>query len=409
MRSVRAWPRNKQESYKSFHSTLVGLARATDALLGKGSVIDSAFGVARKIKTPKLKNGLDGLAESLDWFGEVINEELKKSRASAELYDLRETAKALSVIVRIHNRGPGANYLRQLSQIYSYKIAPINKRVLLTARKKLEYELAALGFSERWPRSLHSWHKAGAVDMKEYMVALKSYSKCFKRITFDKILSPMIGTKAAEAIEANTHVSVTRAHAGVTWSAYHYYCGNFRSRIEIAPSANFNKYEAAIFAAHEIYPGHHTQAILLDFLLKGGRIGSLYGLTLLNTPASLIAEGLADFGFTLLDIPEPNMRIAYLADRLFTDVRHNIAIALITGSISFEAASEMLCSEAGCNLKRARKALKFTQEWRYYFPIYAEGLRLVEHLYIRHGRHILKPLFLSYSLAGCEQRCAKED
>src|SRR5262249_43830218 len=82
--------------------------------------------------------------------------------------------------------------------------------------------------------------------------------------------------------------------SGKPWSAYNWYLGSRRSRIEINTDLPLHSHLLAVVAAREGYPGHHTEhackeARLLDEL---GRVES--SLLLIHTPECLVSEGIAE-------------------------------------------------------------------------------------------------------------------
>ncbi|MHA1884303.1 MAG: hypothetical protein ACW96S_04575, partial [Promethearchaeota archaeon] len=84
------------------------------------------------------------------------------------------------------------------------------------------------------------------------------------------------------------------------WTIYNKYLGNFCSRINI--NINFDIYLSSLLinAAHEGYPGHHT-----EFIIKEGRLYKElnhyeHSILLLNSPKLLVSEGIADLGINML-------------------------------------------------------------------------------------------------------------
>src|SRR5262249_29168569 len=73
------------------------------------------------------------------------------------------------------------------------------------------------------------------------------------------------------------------------WWAFNYFLGGLRSRVVINldnPTASDDLVE---LAAHEVYPGHHTEHALKEKLL-GETI------QMVPTPAALVSEGIAETG-----------------------------------------------------------------------------------------------------------------
>ena len=83
---------------------------------------------------------------------------------------------------------------------------------------------------------------------------------------------------------------------GQPWSAYNWFDGGRRSRIDVNTDLPVRATDLIGLVAHEAYPGHHLEhawkeAELVD---RAGRLES--SILLINTPECLISEGLADLG-----------------------------------------------------------------------------------------------------------------
>jgi len=83
---------------------------------------------------------------------------------------------------------------------------------------------------------------------------------------------------------------------GQPWSAYNWFDGGRRSRVDINLDLPHRAADLVDTVAHETYPGHHLEhawkeAELVD---RAGRLES--SILLINTPECLISEGLADLG-----------------------------------------------------------------------------------------------------------------
>lgn len=88
--------------------------------------------------------------------------------------------------------------------------------------------------------------------------------------------------------------------AGEPWSAYNWYDGGLRSRIEINTDLPTRAHGLIALLTHETFPGHHLEhawkeARLVDEL---GRAEAT--IQLINTPEAYISEGLAEIGGRLI-------------------------------------------------------------------------------------------------------------
>jgi len=84
------------------------------------------------------------------------------------------------------------------------------------------------------------------------------------------------------------------------WGAYNWFQGNYQSLIEVNISLPFYANQAARLMCHEGYPGHHVLNSLLEQELVKDRGWMEYTVYPLYSSESLLAEGTADFGFSLV-------------------------------------------------------------------------------------------------------------
>ncbi len=104
-----------------------------------------------------------------------------------------------------------------------------------------------------------------------------------------------------ESIIINLHKNLNKDE--VKWAYYNWYLGNYQSRIDVNP--NFNMYWSTFLhaAAHEGYPGHHTEFCIKEKLLYRDLNQFEHSILLLNSPKLFISEGIAELA--------PNMLYSY--------------------------------------------------------------------------------------------------
>jgi len=78
------------------------------------------------------------------------------------------------------------------------------------------------------------------------------------------------------------------------WAGYHWYQGNFRSVYELNIDIPTTIWNALHTTIHEVFCGHHTEAIVKEAELVNQLGYDEFSISLLGTPASLLAEGLAE-------------------------------------------------------------------------------------------------------------------
>ncbi len=84
------------------------------------------------------------------------------------------------------------------------------------------------------------------------------------------------------------------------WSYYNWYMGNFCSRIEVNP--NYNIYWTGLLssAAHEGYPGHHTEFAIKERVLYRELNQFEHSILLLHSPKLILSEGIAELALKML-------------------------------------------------------------------------------------------------------------
>jgi hypothetical protein len=112
--------------------------------------------------------------------------------------------------------------------------------------------------------------------------------------------------------EESFEVSLVREQP---WSAYNWYLGQYRSRIELNLDLPTRAHSLLELFAHEAYPGHHTEAVMKERLLYRGRGYAEQSMALLNTPENVIAEGIGNTGITI--IFEDRERVAWKNKELY--------------------------------------------------------------------------------------------
>src|SRR5918994_655958 len=76
------------------------------------------------------------------------------------------------------------------------------------------------------------------------------------------------------------------------WSAYNWYLGGGRSRIEFNTDLPLRANSLLGLVCHEVYPGHHTEHAIKERLLYHQRGYGEHAIQLINTPECVISEGI---------------------------------------------------------------------------------------------------------------------
>ncbi|HYI22109.1 MAG TPA: hypothetical protein VEX62_05670 [Candidatus Limnocylindrales bacterium] len=188
---------------------------------------------------------------------------------------------------------------------------------------------------------------------------------------------------------------------GQPWSAYNWYDGNLRSRVEVNTDLPVRAHQVIGTMAHETFPGHHLEHAWKEARLvrEQGRAES--SILLINTPEAFVSEGLAELGLRFVadegdwqsllielcaraDLP---MTVAD-ADREWRITRAlrplrgsggDAAMLMHADGKSRDEVIAFLEHEALRTREQAEKNLEFISFalWRSYIFCYAGGLRLL--------------------------------
>jgi hypothetical protein len=183
---------------------------------------------------------------------------------------------------------------------------------------------------------------------------------------------------------------------GQPWGAYNWYLGDLESRIDINTDLPVRSYFLAILAAHEGYPGHHTEAVCKEARLVRAEGRDELSILLIHTPECLVAEGIATIAIEqalgddwtersaqilrTLDIPFDDEIARVVAD-VTLELEHvdvNIALSSSEDGWSEDDAVAYHRRWALSTEERARRAVAFDTHpmWSIYVPTYPLGKQL---------------------------------
>jgi hypothetical protein len=380
---------------------LIGLAFAADALLGKGTVVDFYFG-DEDVQPPDL-NAVE-LSRELDALADEAQGAWNASTGAVMFTDLVDSARGLARFVEAKTGQFSGDYEDAVKTILGCPLARRSDKELAALRASLLIALGDCGYEGGWPGAVTRWQDDASIEADAYLAAIQDQADRLRPLAHAHVLVPILGRAGANTIADAVSVEFELVDTEATWAAYHAYDGQFKSRIQINRRRIFNRDEAAVFASHEVYPGHHTHATIREHFYRQGEVGLEASIALFHTPGSLIDEGIGEYARNFLpEQPVTRERAAYLHDRLITETRHGIALDLNADRLREDEAVAALMEEAAVSDERATRALEFASEWRYYFPAYLLGYDLVKRLYTAHGERSLRALYTRKSGTAVEQ------
>jgi hypothetical protein len=139
----------------------------------------------------------------------------------------------------------------------------------------------------------NAWDVRNAVPRQRLVPALER---------LNDVLRPRAHELAAMPSEESVAYEVV---SGVPWIAYNRYEGHHRSRIEVNADLPVSIVLLVAIAAHESYPGHHTERSAKEARLTRGLGRVETGVAVASTPESLISEGLAQLALEAALGPSP--------------------------------------------------------------------------------------------------------
>jgi hypothetical protein len=192
---------------------------------------------------------------------------------------------------------------------------------------------------------------------------------------------------------------------GVSWGAYNWYKGDYRSLIQVNVDLPVYIGSPLELAVHEGYPGHHVQNLLLEKNMLRGQGWIEYSVQPLYCPQATLNEGGANYGidiaftegeliaftrdelFPLAGL-DPEYAAEYLGVEKLTQqlrgARTEGVRRYLDGEMTAEEAIGWLQRYALLARDRAERYLQFADKYRSYVATYDVGLTLVRG-YIERG------------------------
>ncbi len=101
------------------------------------------------------------------------------------------------------------------------------------------------------------------------------------------------------------------------WSAYNWYLGDYRSRIDLNTDLPVHAHSAVPLLAHEAYPGHHTEHAIKEYHLYRQQGRAEHAIQLLLAPECVLSEGIADNAQGII-LTDPHLA-SFLQDTLYPE------------------------------------------------------------------------------------------
>ena len=309
----------------------------------------------------------DDAAALRDRLTAEVTEEDRREWLDAQLVALETQAAALA--------GEPLPYLEHVTRCFAYAPPRYPDEVFETAAARIE---GLLPGDEPLAERLAAWDARFEVPIERLPSVVDSLV-----VRFRATAAAAFGLPEGEDLRVSL---VT----GQPWSAYNWFDGGRRSRVDINTDLPVRVADLIGLVAHEAYPGHHLEHAWKesDLVDTHGRLES--SILLINTPECLISEGLADLGERFAAPADARADLLVeLYDRaglpIATDPQAARAAAEVT--VALEAARHTLAAIRG-NAAILRHAdgrshdevLAYLQDVGRYRPaVAAKGLEFIEH------------------------------
>ena len=204
---------------------------------------------------------------------------------------LEKMLTAMRTSIEIIN-GAEIPFKEQFLRLYDVALQPVNESELDNLKEEFNAAYGGLGSLEKRMNDLRV--RRTVPEGKVFELFKKALN-----ITRGRTKELFI-----DLLPENEHINIELVKNNnsneAKWAYYNWYLGNFRSRIEVNP--NYNMYWTAFLsaAAHEGYPGHHTEFVVKEQKLYRELNQFEHSILLLNSPKLIISEGIANIAVNML-------------------------------------------------------------------------------------------------------------
>jgi hypothetical protein len=204
---------------------------------------------------------------------------------------LRDQARGLRTYAGVL-AGERLSYADEVEGCYGVRPQPVSTDVYVAVHERLEELLPGTGpLGDRYT----AWREATAVPLERIVPALRDIAAELRAPAAELVHLP--DGEGLELEEVRDE----------PWWAFNYYLGDLQSRVAVNVDVLTTCDDVVELAAHEVYPGHHTEHAVKEQLLIRGRGLLEESIQLVPTPSALLAEGIAESGPDLVlrgDVPE---------------------------------------------------------------------------------------------------------
>jgi len=277
--------------------------------------------------------------------------------------------------------GEEISYLDEIEGCYGVRPERVPEEAFAEPHRRLDALLPAGG---TLPERYEAWRTANAVPTEVMAETMTAILALLRERTETVVSLPADEELALELV------------TGEPWAAFNYFLGGQRSRIAVNTDFPVSGADLVRLAAHEGYPGHHTEHAVKEELLIERQGHLEESLQLVPTPQALLSEGIAELGVELLIDEELDAELARIlagagvpydpveaaevraAREPLGYVSRNAALAIHEDGLPVAEAQAYVERWALALPRRAAHTIAFVTDptWRAYVVTYTEGLRL---------------------------------
>ncbi|MHA1932803.1 MAG: hypothetical protein ACW96X_09705 [Promethearchaeota archaeon] len=231
--------------------------------------------------------------------------------------------------------GKNIPYLEQVNRFYDIKAELVDDSIFYKAAEKLDEFYTGTG---SYSDLINALEKQRAIPVEKVK---ETYNHAFE------ILQTRVKKLFPELLPNNEKISV-KIVKNQFYSADAIYTGNYKTQIKINTDISTDWTIILILAAHEGYPGHHTEFAVKEKTLYLEEQQFEHCLVTYQVPKMVISEGIADTAIDVLFSPRevvtigleeicPNPKTEYPLDALIANFNAEGAYAAMKNYLAFHA------------------------------------------------------------------------
>jgi hypothetical protein len=204
---------------------------------------------------------------------------------------LEKLLMAMETSIEILN-GVEIPFKEQILKLYDVTLQPVNESKLDNLKEEFNAAYGGLGSLEKRMNDLRVRRTVPEGKVFElFKKALNITRERTKEVFVDLL---------PENERINIELVKNNNNNKIKWTYYNWYMGNLRSRIDVNPKYNMYWTSFLSAAAHEGYPGHHTEFVVKEQRLYRELNQFEHSILLLNSPKLIISEGIANTAVNML-------------------------------------------------------------------------------------------------------------